>query len=48
MRPSLAHLPVEKYWTPKEFEELGAIALKMGFSHVRSAPLVRSSYHAGE
>ncbi|AFZ48263.1 lipoic acid synthetase [Cyanobacterium stanieri PCC 7202] len=48
MRPSLAHLPVEKYWTPKEFDELGAIALKMGFSHVRSGPLVRSSYHAGE
>ncbi|MBE9221623.1 lipoyl synthase [Cyanobacterium stanieri LEGE 03274] len=48
MRPSLAHLPVEKYWTPKEFDELGAIALTMGFSHVRSGPLVRSSYHAGE
>ena len=48
MRPSLAHLPVEKYWTPKEFDELGAIALSMGFSHVRSGPLVRSSYHAGE
>ncbi|WP_069789379.1 lipoyl synthase [Cyanobacterium sp. IPPAS B-1200] len=48
MRPSLAHLPVEKYWTPEEFDELGAIALKMGFSHVRSGPLVRSSYHAGE
>jgi lipoyl synthase len=48
MRPSLEHLPVQKYWTPEEFDELGAIAREMGFSHVRSAPLVRSSYHAGE
>lgn len=48
MRPSLAHLPVQKYWTPAEFDELGAIAKAMGFSHVRSGPLVRSSYHAGE
>ena len=48
MRPSLAHLPVKKYWTPDEFTRLGEIAQDMGFSHVRSAPLVRSSYHAGE
>lgn len=48
MRPSLAHLPVVKYWTPDEFTRLGAIAQDLGFSHVRSAPLVRSSYHAGE
>lgn len=48
MRPSLDHLPVHKYWTPQEFERLGAIAKDMGFSHVRSGPLVRSSYHAGE
>ena len=48
MRPSLAHLPVEKYWTPDEFTRLGEIAKDLGFSHVRSAPLVRSSYHAGE
>lgn len=48
MRPSLDHLPVQKYWTPAEFEELGAIAREMGFSQVRSGPLVRSSYHAGE
>jgi lipoyl synthase len=48
MQPSLAHLPVVKYWTPEEFTELGAAATAMGFSHVRSAPLVRSSYHAGE
>ena len=48
MRPSLAHLPVQKYWTPDEFTRLGNIARELGFSHVRSAPLVRSSYHAGE
>lgn len=48
MRPSLAHLPVQKYWTPEEFTSLGEIAQDLGFSHVRSAPLVRSSYHAGE
>jgi lipoyl synthase len=48
MRPSLAHLPVIKYWTPSEFDRLGEIATQMGFQHVRSGPLVRSSYHAGE
>lgn len=48
MRPSLAHLPVQKYWTPEEFEELGQIASSLGFAQVRSGPLVRSSYHAGE
>jgi len=48
MRPSLEHLSVQKYWTPEEFEKLGKIASSMGFSKVRSGPLVRSSYHAGE
>jgi lipoyl synthase len=48
MRPSLEHRPVERYWTPAEFDRLGAIARDLGFSHVRSGPLVRSSYHAGE
>ena len=48
MRPSLEHLPVQKYWTPEEFDQLGAIARELGFAHVRSGPLVRSSYHAGE
>ena len=48
MRPSFAHLPVQKYWTPEEFTHLGEIAKDLGFNHVRSAPLVRSSYHAGE
>lgn len=48
MRPSLEHLPVQKYWPPEEFDQLGTIAEQMGFNHVRSGPLVRSSYHAGE
>jgi len=48
MRPSLAHRPVERYWTPAEFEHLGTIARDLGFAHVRSGPLVRSSYHAHE
>lgn len=48
MRPSLAHLPVQRYWTPEEFDHLGAIARGLGFAQVRSGPLVRSSYHAGE
>mgnify|MGYP000091212379 CR=1 FL=1 len=47
LRPSLAHLPVHRYWTPEEFEQLGAIARDLGFRDVRSGPLVRSSYHAG-
>ncbi len=46
LRPSLAHLPVQKYWTPAEFDRLGEIARDMGFTSVRSGPLVRSSYHA--
>jgi lipoic acid synthetase len=46
LRPSLDHIPVQRYWTPTEFEELGAIARELGFAAVRSGPLVRSSYHA--
>lgn len=46
LRPSLAHIPVARYWSPAEFEELAAIARDLGFSQVRSGPLVRSSYHA--
>ena len=48
MRPSLAHLPVQKYWHPEEFEKLGDIARNLGFSKVRSSPLVRSSYDAAD
>ncbi|TVR59922.1 MAG: lipoyl synthase [Spirochaetaceae bacterium] len=48
LQPSRTHLPVQKYWTPAEFSELRERALERGFSHCESAPLVRSSYHAGE
>lgn len=46
LRPSYAHLPIMKYYTPEEFSELKAIGEGMGFKHVESGPLVRSSYHA--
>jgi lipoic acid synthetase len=46
LRPSLAHIPVERYWSPDDFERLGTIARELGFRQVRSGPLVRSSYHA--
>lgn len=48
LQPSHEHLSVQKYWTPEEFDHLGSIARDLGFEHVRSGPLVRSSYHAGE
>ncbi len=48
MRPSVKHLPVERYYTPAEFAELKEIALGLGFKHCESGPLVRSSYHAYE
>jgi lipoic acid synthetase len=48
LRPSLANLPMSRYYTPAEFAELKRIALDMGFGHVESGPLVRSSYHAHE
>ena len=46
LQPSPAHHPVLRYWTPDEFAELERIGLDMGFTHVASGPLVRSSYHA--
>jgi lipoyl synthase len=46
LQPSLNHLPVERFVPPEEFEELGRIAEKLGFSNVASGPMVRSSYHA--
>ncbi|MGK7912751.1 MAG: lipoyl synthase [Synechococcus sp.] len=48
LQPSLDHRPVERYWTPEEFDEMGEIARELGFKHVRSGPLVRSSYHASK
>jgi len=48
LRPSKDHLPMARYYTPDEFAYLKAQALQMGFRHVESGPLVRSSYHAHE
>ncbi|MDH7569286.1 MAG: lipoyl synthase [Armatimonadota bacterium] len=48
LRPSLEHLPIRRYYTPQEFDALRQAGLAMGFHHVESAPLVRSSYHAAE
>ena len=41
-----SHLPVEKYYHPDEFAELAVMGRELGFRHVESGPLVRSSYHA--
>lgn len=48
LRPSLANLPMARYYAPAEFAELKRIGLELGFGHVESGPLVRSSYHAHE
>jgi lipoic acid synthetase len=48
LRPSNDHLPLDRYYTPDEFRELKDIGHAMGFRHVESGPLVRSSYHAWE
>ena len=48
LRPSRDHLPMTRFYTPKEFEYLKQEALRFGFRHVESGPLVRSSYHAHE
>ena len=46
--PSKDHLPIRKFYHPNEFAELKTIGQEMGFAHVESGPLVRSSYHAEE
>jgi len=46
LQPSLDHLPVMRFVHPDEFNELKEVGMKMGFSHVASGPMVRSSYHA--
>ena len=48
LRPSLKHIPIDRFYTPAEFEELRQAGEEMGFRHVASGPLVRSSYHADE
>jgi lipoyl synthase len=46
LQPSVHHLPVARYAPPEEFERLRELGEALGFTHVASAPLVRSSYHA--
>jgi lipoyl synthase len=48
LRPSKDHLPIARFYTPDEFEHLKKEALRFGFRHVESGPMVRSSYHAHE
>jgi lipoyl synthase len=48
LRPSRDHLPIARFYTPEEFRYLKEEALRLGFRHVESGPLVRSSYHAHE
>jgi lipoic acid synthetase len=48
LQPTKEHLPVDRYAHPDEFRMLKEIGLEMGFRHVESGPLVRSSYHAAE
>ena len=48
LRPSAKHAPVMKWYTPDEFDELREMGERLGFRHVASGPLVRSSYHAEE
>jgi len=48
LQPSIKHYPLDRYYTPKEFEDLGTIAKAKGFLLVSSSPLTRSSYHADE
>jgi lipoic acid synthetase len=48
LQPSPAHVPVERFYHPDEFADLKTFALSLGFRHVESGPLVRSSYHAAD
>jgi lipoyl synthase len=48
LRPSGSHMPVARYYSPAEFDELRIFGLELGFSHVQASPLTRSSYHAWE
>ena len=48
LRPSAKHIAIDRFYKPDEFEQLRQAGLDMGFKHVASGPLVRSSYHADE
>jgi lipoic acid synthetase len=46
LRPTSNHLPVQRWWTPAELDDLKRVGEAMGIGHVEAGPLVRSSYHA--
>jgi lipoic acid synthetase len=46
LRPSAAHLPVDRWWTPDDFDRVREVGGALGFAHVEASPLTRSSYHA--
>jgi lipoic acid synthetase len=46
LRPTLQHLPIDRYYAPEEYEQFRALGRELGFAHVEAGPLVRSSYHA--
>jgi lipoic acid synthetase len=48
LRPTERHLPVARWWTPEEFDDLARRGMRLGLKHVQSSPLTRSSYHARE
>jgi lipoic acid synthetase len=48
LRPSIRHIAIDRFYRPEEFEDLRKAGEAMGFKHVASGPLVRSSYHADE
>ena len=48
LRPTMKHLPVERFVAPEEFTRIRDAGNELGFSHIESGPFVRSSYHAGE
>jgi lipoic acid synthetase len=48
LQPTAHHHPVLRYWTPQEFKDLEEYGMALGFEHVASGPMVRSSYHADE
>ena len=48
LQPTPKHAPIDKYWTPEEFEELTKMGKRKGFLMISATPLTRSSHHAGE
>jgi lipoic acid synthetase len=46
--PTKTHYPIDRYYTPQEFDELKEVGIELGFKHIESGPLVRSSYHADD